>query len=124
MGVKPAGQNPGSTKGAAQSRSVCSGNPVLCARKYGFVGCFRRGEQLLVATRSSFSKGAFQNDICWFESSMPSQPVWSLLFDFRLCENCRHSRGFGVLGRQILEFPVQTGGLAAPVSARHFPISV
>jgi hypothetical protein len=34
------------------------------ARKYGFGGCFRRGEQLLVATRSSFSKGAFQNDIC------------------------------------------------------------
>jgi hypothetical protein len=61
-----------------QSRSVCSGNPVLCARKYGFVGRFGRCEQLLVATRSSFSKGAFQNDICRFDSSMPSQPVGSL----------------------------------------------
>jgi transposase len=40
-------------------RSVCSGNPVLCPRKYGVVGCLRRCEQLLVATRSSFSKGAF-----------------------------------------------------------------
>jgi len=58
VGVKPAGQNPESTKGALQSRSVCSGNPDLGARKYGFVGCFGRGEQLLVATRSSFSKGA------------------------------------------------------------------
>ena len=70
-----------------QSRSVCSGNPVLCARKYGFVGCFGRCEQLLVATRSSFSKGALQNDICRFESSMPSQPVRSLLFDFRVWVN-------------------------------------
>jgi hypothetical protein len=60
------------------SRSVCSGNSVLCARKYGFVGCFGRCEQLLVATRSSFSKGALQNDICRFESYMPSQPVQSL----------------------------------------------
>jgi hypothetical protein len=96
VGVKPAGQDPGSTKGALQehqqSRSVCSGNPVLCARKTGFVGCFSRGQQLLVATRRSFSKDAFQNDICRFESSMPSQPVRSLLFDFRLCANCRHSR--------------------------------
>ena len=46
------------------------------------VGCFGRCEQLLVATRSSFSKGAFQNDICRFESSMPSQPVRSLLMRF------------------------------------------
>jgi len=61
-----------------QSCSVCSGNPVLCARKYGFVGCFGRCEQLLVATRSSFAKGAFQNDICRFEYSMPSQLVRSL----------------------------------------------
>jgi hypothetical protein len=56
---------------------------------------FRRGEQLLVATRSSFSKGALQNDICRFESSMPSQPVRSLLWDFRVCENRRHCRGLG-----------------------------
>jgi hypothetical protein len=61
-----------------QSRSVCSGNPVLCAKKYGFVGCLGRCEQLLVATSSSFPKGAFQNDMCRFESSMPSQPVRSL----------------------------------------------
>ena len=74
------------------------------------------------------SKANFGSDICEFESSMPSQPVRSPLFDFRLCENCRPSRGLdwsdGVSGRQILEFPVQTGGLAAPVSARRFPISV
>ena len=66
-----------------QSRSVCSGNPVLYARKYGFVGCFGRCEQLLVATRSSFPKGALQNDICRFESSMPSHAVRSPLCNFR-----------------------------------------
>jgi hypothetical protein len=74
----------------------------------GFVGCFRRYEQLLVATSTSFPKGAFQNDMCWFESSMPSQPMRSLLFDFRLCENCRHSRGLcwraRVSDRQIPDF--------------------
>jgi hypothetical protein len=78
-----------------QSRSVCSGNPVLCARKYGFVGCCRRCEQLLVATRSSFSKGTLQNDIRRFESYIPSQPVRSLLFDFRVWVNRRHSRTEG-----------------------------
>jgi hypothetical protein len=94
--LKPAGQDPGSTKGALQehqqSRSVRSGNTVLCARKYGFVGCFRRCEPFMVATPSSLSKGALQNDICRFESSMPSQPVRSPLCDFRVCENRRHSR--------------------------------
>jgi hypothetical protein len=55
-----------------QSRSVCSGNPVLCARKYGFVGRFGRCEQLLVATRSSFSKGAFQMT---FAGSIPPCPA-------------------------------------------------
>ena len=82
----------------------------------------------MVATRSSFSKGALQNDICRFESYMPSQPVRSPLCFFRVCENRRHSRGFGwragVSGWQILEFRLWTGGFAAPVSARHFPISV
>ena len=111
-----------------QSRSVCSGNPVLCARKYGFVGCFGRCEQLLVATSSSFSKGAFQNDICRFESYMPSHAVRSLLCDFRVGENRRHSRGLGgraaVSGQQIPKFPVWTSGFVAPVSAHHFPISV
>jgi hypothetical protein len=96
-----------------QSRSVCSGNPVLCARKYGFVGCLGRCEQLLVATSSSFPKGAFQNDMCRFESSMPSQPVRFFLFDFRLCENCRHSRGLcwcaRASGRQIPDFRDSSG---------------
>ena len=78
-----------------QSRSVCSGNPVLYARKYGFVGCFGRCEQLLVATRSSFSKGTLQNDICRFESSHPSHAVRSPLCNFRVWENRRHSRGLG-----------------------------
>jgi hypothetical protein len=77
---------------------------------------------------SSFSKGALQNDICRFESYMPSQPVRSPLRDFRVCENRRHSRGLGwralVSGWQILEFCLWTGGFAAPVSGRHFPISV
>jgi hypothetical protein len=63
-----------------------------------------------------------------FESSHPSQPVRSLLCDFRVCENRRHSRGLGwralVSGWQILEFRLWTGGFAAAVSARHFPISV
>jgi hypothetical protein len=62
----------------------------------------------LVATRSSFSKGALQNDICRFESSMPSHAVRSPLCDFRVWENRRHSRGLGrrapVSGRQILGF--------------------
>jgi hypothetical protein len=47
------------------------------------------GEQLLVATRRSFSKGARQNDIYRFESYTPSQPVRSFLFDFRLCTSAR-----------------------------------
>jgi hypothetical protein len=62
------------------------------------------------------------------ESSMPSQPVRSLLFDFRLRENCRHSRGLcwraRVSGRQIPDFRVWAGGFEVAVSARHFPISV
>jgi hypothetical protein len=66
--------------------------------------------------------------MCRFESSMPSQPVRSPLCDFRVCENRRHSRGLGwralVSGWQILEFRLWTGGFAAAVSARHFPISV
>jgi len=77
---------------------------------------------------SSCSKGALQNDICRFESYMPSQPVRSPLCDFRVCENRRHSRGLGwralVSGWQILELQVRTGGFVEPVSARHFPISV
>jgi len=59
---------------------------------------------------------------------MLSQSVRSPLCDFRVRENHRHSRGLGwrarVSGRQILEFQVWTGGFTAPVSARHFPISV
>src|SRR5437016_2193510 len=39
------------------------------------------------------SKGIFQNDICRFESYMPSQPVRSLRCDFRVCAKRRHSRG-------------------------------
>jgi hypothetical protein len=92
-------------------------------------------EKSLIAKRSEMkgnsghtSKANFGSDICEFESSHPSQPMRSLLFDFRLCENYRHSPGLGwsagVSGRQILKFPVQTGDLAAPVSATHFPISV
>jgi hypothetical protein len=64
QGLQPAGQIPGARVRSTrpqQSRSVCSGNPVLCARKYGFVGCFRRCEQLLVATSSSlFQKAPFK----------------------------------------------------------------
>jgi len=100
---------------------------ILC-EKICFVGCFGRGEQVLVATSSTLPKGAFQNDICWFESSMPSHPVQSLLCDFPVCENRRHFRDLGwrtgVSGRHILGFQGGTAGLAAPVSARLFPISV
>jgi hypothetical protein len=81
-----------------------------------------------ILARNSFAKGALQNHICRFESCMPSQPVRSLLFDFWPCENRRHSRGLGwragVSGWQILEFRLWTGGFVAPVSGRHFPISV
>jgi hypothetical protein len=67
-----------------------------------------------------------------FDSAMrtarPSQPVRSLLCDFRVGENRRHSRGLGeraaVSGQQIVKFPVWTSGFVAPVSAHHFPISV
>jgi hypothetical protein len=38
----------------------------------------------VILARNSFAKGALQNHICGFESCMPSQPVRSLLFDFRL----------------------------------------
>jgi hypothetical protein len=52
----------------------------------------------------------------------------SLLRDFRVGENRRHSRGLGgraaVSGQQVLKFPVCTSGFVAPVSAHHFPISV
>jgi hypothetical protein len=63
-----------------------------------------------------------------FESSRPSHAVRSPVCDFRVRENRRHSRVLGwrarVSGRQILDFRLWTGGFAAPVSARHFPISV
>jgi hypothetical protein len=59
---------------------------------------------------------------------MPSHAVRSLLCDFRVGENRRHSRGLGgraaVSGQQIPKFPVWTSGFVAPVSAHHFPISV
>jgi hypothetical protein len=79
----PEGSVTGRFLSAAMSLRSSSGSRTTGgARKYGFVGCFRRGEQLLVATSSSFPKGAFQNDICRFESSHPSQPVRSLLMRF------------------------------------------
>jgi hypothetical protein len=63
-----------------------------------------------------------------FESSRPSQPVRSLLFDFRLCKYCRHSGGLcgarESLAGKFRTFGSEPGGFAAPVSARHFPISV
>ena len=39
-----------------------------------------------------------------FESSHPSQPVRSLLFDFRLCANCRHSRGLCKVDMQPMDW--------------------
>jgi hypothetical protein len=53
---------------AAEIRSLARENMALSA-----VSAVR-GQRLLVATRSSSSKGALQNDICWFESCMRSQP--------------------------------------------------
>jgi hypothetical protein len=109
-----------------QSRSVRSGNPVLCAREnmaLSAVSAVMSSSWLLQA--AAFPKGAFQNDMCWFESSMPNQPVRSLRCNIRACENRRYSRAIGwragVSGRQILECQVRTGGFAAPVSARQFP---
>jgi hypothetical protein len=82
----------------------------------------------VILARNSYAKGALQNHICGFDSYMPSQPVRSLLWDFRVCENRRHCRGLGwragVSSRSILEFQVRIGGFFKPVSARHFPISV
>jgi hypothetical protein len=79
-------------------------------------------------TSNAREAAAFQNDIRRFESSMPSQAVRSLLFDFWLCRYCRHSRGLCWRARvsdgQIPDSRVWTGGFAAPVSAHHFPISV
>ena len=53
-----------------------------------------------MARRSPLRRGQamLERRLLWireFESSHPSQPVRSLLCDFRLCENCRHSRGLG-----------------------------
>src|SRR5580704_5667632 len=92
-------------------------------------------EKSLIAKRSKMkgnsghtSKANFGGDICEFESSRPGQPVRSLLFDFRLCANCRHSRGLcwcaRVSGGKFRTFGSGLVALAAPVSARHFPISV
>jgi hypothetical protein len=49
----------------------------------------------VILARNSFAKGALQNHICGFAPYMPSQPVRSLLWDFRVCENRRHCRGLG-----------------------------
>src|SRR6266851_3448076 len=40
----------------------------------------------------------FDSAIPRFESSMPSQPQWSLACRFRCSEECRHSRGLAVKG--------------------------
>jgi hypothetical protein len=56
-------------------------------------------EKSLIAKRSEMkgnlghtSKASFGSDICEFESSHPSQPVRSLLCDFRLCDGHEHNR--------------------------------
>ena len=73
-------------------------------------------------------KGHFPKCICKFESFMPSQPVWSLQCDFRMCKNHRHSRGLGcrarVSGRQFPDFWPCIGRSQGSVSARQFSISV
>jgi hypothetical protein len=63
-------------------------------------------------------KGVFGNGISRFESWHPSQRLRSLLLDFKVCENLRHSRGlgrsFGVSGRQF-RYPMDLfGELPAP----------
>ena len=57
-----------------------------------------------------------------------SQGVGSPRFYFPGCENPRHSRGLGwrasVSDWRFLEFRSLRGGFRAPVSGRHFPISI
>ena len=63
-----------------------------------------------------------------FESSHPSQPVWSLWFGFPVWEKLRHFRRLGfqaeVSGRRPSNFGSPAAGFTAAVSAHHFPISV
>jgi hypothetical protein len=66
-----------------------------------------------------------------FPGSNPGTPASqprSLRCDFLVCENRRHSGGLGwrgrVSGRQFPAFRSRSGAFQAPVSARHFPISV
>src|SRR5580704_16351155 len=57
-----------------------------------------------------------------------SQAVGSPGCYFPVCENPRHSRGLRrrapVSGRQFAAFRPSRGGFRAPVSGRHFPISI
>ena len=61
-------------------------------------------------------------------SLLSCQGVGSPRFYFPGCENPRHSRGLGwrasVSDRRFLEFRSLRGGFRAPVSGRHFPISI
>ncbi len=77
---------------------------------------------------SQYLKYMTRTRISEFESYHPSQAVRSLRCDFRVRENRRHSGGLGWRARvsvpQFSDFRSRTGGFRAPVSARHFPISV
>jgi hypothetical protein len=63
-----------------------------------------------------------------FESSLGSQAVGSLAYYFSVGENPRHSRDLGwrtpVSDRRFMAFRSLRGGFRAPVSERHFPISI
>jgi hypothetical protein len=62
------------------------------------------------------------------ESSLGSQAVGSLAYYFSVRENPRHSRGLGwrtpVSDRRFMTFRSSRGGFRAPISERHFPISI
>ena len=85
------GQNPESTKGALYSHALFAAGIQSLAREnmaLSAVSAVVSSSWLLRA--AAFQKAPFK---VAFAGSNPtcSQPVRSLLFNFRLCENCRHS---------------------------------
>jgi hypothetical protein len=78
--------------------------------------------------RQSLGEFGHQIDVCWFESWRPSQPVWSPGGVSRSHEFVRHygqlARRSAVSAAQFLGCLATTAQFHAPVSGRHFSISV
>src|SRR5216684_3633873 len=59
-------------------------------------GCVAPG--LTILSAPTLCRDWLEFDTSRFESSMPSQPQWSLACRFQCSEECRHSRGLAVKG--------------------------